>query len=268
MKILPHHTLTSLKDILKESGLLPSYKVRERLAARYLRGVGLEIGALHLPLKVPPGVTVKYVDLSSREQNIKKFPELIAKKIVETDYVENGFELFSIPDKSQNFVIANHVLEHASNPLQVLLNWGRTLTDNGKLFITIPLADKSFDKGRPLTSPAHLINDYKLCLEDRYEEFVELNREHYREWLSVSEPSIMAERGVNFHQLSEEDMVKRIEEMVGSSTEIHFHTFSDLSFAELLNNFVSNIVRNFQVLEIRKSRGGGECVALLGKLCS
>lgn len=260
-----HHTLTSLKDLLKESGLLPSYRVRERLAARYLKGVGLEIGALHLPLRVSPGVIVKYVDLSSREENIRKFPELIANKIVETDYVENGFELLSIPDKSHDFVIANHVLEHASNPLQVLLNWGRIMTDCGKFFVTVPLADKSFDKGRQLTSLDHIINDYRLCLDGRYEEFMQLNRVHYREWLTVSEPCIMSGRNADLPSVSEEVLAQRVEELVGISSEIHFHTFSEESFSELLNYFVSEIDGNFEVLAISMSRGSRECVAVLGK---
>ncbi|HEX5772990.1 MAG TPA: class I SAM-dependent methyltransferase, partial [Geomobilimonas sp.] len=171
-------------------------------------------------------------------------------------------------DKSQGFLIANHVLEHASNPFQVLINWGRILTDGGILFVTIPLAGKSFDKGRSLTSLAHFLNDYSLCLTGRHDEFAQLNRAHYREWLSFSEPCIMAERGLVSCRLSEEDTVKRIEEMAESSTEIHFHTFSIPSFAEFLQYFVANIDRNFQVLEIRKSRGGGECVAVLRRLCA
>ena len=35
---------------------------RRELAAHYLFGQGLEIGALHLPLAVPDDVVVKYVD--------------------------------------------------------------------------------------------------------------------------------------------------------------------------------------------------------------
>src|SRR5215212_7552941 len=36
--------------------------VREDAARRYLRGSGVEVGALHLPLRVPRTVTVRYVD--------------------------------------------------------------------------------------------------------------------------------------------------------------------------------------------------------------
>ncbi|MCP6623602.1 class I SAM-dependent methyltransferase, partial [Klebsiella pneumoniae] len=77
-----------------------------------------------------------------REENIRKFPELDAASIVPTDYLEDGFTLASIPDCSQDFVIANHVLEHASNPLQVLSNWARVLRPGGTLFITVPIGSR------------------------------------------------------------------------------------------------------------------------------
>jgi hypothetical protein len=35
---------------------------RRELSARYLFGEGVEIGPLHLPLAMPPGVKVSYVD--------------------------------------------------------------------------------------------------------------------------------------------------------------------------------------------------------------
>jgi hypothetical protein len=35
---------------------------RRELAVRYLFGKGLEIGPLHQPVAMPPGVTVSYVD--------------------------------------------------------------------------------------------------------------------------------------------------------------------------------------------------------------
>lgn len=267
MKVLLYRIMSHVKDILNESGLLPSYKVREKLAARHLKGAGLEIGALHLPLKVPAGVSVKYVDLSSREENISRFPELNAERIVVTDYLENGFELSGIPDNSQDFIIANHVLEHASNPFQVLLNWGRILKGGGRVFVTVPLVEKCFDRGRALTPLAHFDNDYRLCREGKFEEFTRCNSLHYREWLTISEPNIMSDRGLDSQPLPEGDMDKRIIELLDSSAEIHFHTFSEVSFAAFLNHFALHIDNSFELLEITKSRGGGECVAILGKLC-
>ncbi len=257
--------LVALKEMVKESGLFPSYTVRQRLAARYLCGTGLEIGALHRPLRVPSGVQVKYVDLVSKEENIQNHPELIKDKIVATDYIENGFELASIPESSQDFLIANHVLEHAPNPLQVLLNWSRVLREKGKMFVSVPIAEYCFDRGRPITTIEHFIKDHRLCNVGSISEFSALNKEHYREWLLVSEPAIMAERRVASPQLSENAMMNRIEQMADSSAEIHFHTFSAESFEVFCQHFVSSISMNCKVIELRKSRGGKEYIAVFQK---
>ena len=57
----------------------------------------------------------------------------------------------------------------------------------------------------------------------------------------------------------------RVEEMVEKSTEIHCHTFSEGSYGAFLRYFVAHIDRSFRILEIEKSRGGGEWLAILGK---
>jgi 2-polyprenyl-3-methyl-5-hydroxy-6-metoxy-1,4-benzoquinol methylase len=256
-----------LKELLKKSGLFPSFSARERLASRHLRGTGLEIGALHFPLRVPSHVTVKYVDIASREENIKAHTDVPGEQIVETDYLEDGFVLTSIPDQSQDFLIANHVLEHSSNPLQTLVNWSRVLREGGKLFITIPIAARCFDRERPLTTLEHLVQDYRLCLEVRSEEFSAANRSHFREWLSISDAEVLKTRGVD-GPLSEAELVRRVDDMVAKSTEIHYHTFSAASYSDLLTYFVEHIDRKHRVLEIRKSRGGGEWLAILQKTSS
>ena len=64
--------------------------------------------------------------------------------------IDDGFELATIPPDSQDFVIANHLLEHAPNPLQTLLNWHRVLKKNGILFMTLPNGARNFDQGRAL----------------------------------------------------------------------------------------------------------------------
>ena len=66
---------------------------RERLARKWLNGTGLEIGALHKPLKVSETVTVLYVDRVTRERSIEKFPELPAMDIVPVAIIDDGFDL-------------------------------------------------------------------------------------------------------------------------------------------------------------------------------
>ncbi|MSN24621.1 MAG: methyltransferase domain-containing protein [Geobacter sp.] len=251
---------------IKESGLLPSYKVRENLAKAYLRGEGVEIGALHLPLKVPGEARVRYVDLASRADNISRHPELPADKIVETDFVDDGFELAAMEQASHDFLIANHVLEHTPNPLQVLINWGRVLKPGGILFVSIPLAEKCFDKGRPITTLEHLIVDYEQCRSENRAAMELSNKEHYREWLSISTPAFLRERGQRAEYLDQAQLNAEVETFSSKSTEIHFHTFSKESFQKLLEYFVLHVDRSFVLKELRSSRGNRESVAVLQKI--
>jgi SAM-dependent methyltransferase len=260
------NALVKVKNALKESGILPSFKVRERLAARYLRGEGLEIGALHLPLNAPGNVIVKYVDIATREENIRRFPELDAARIVPTDYLENGFELRTIPDASQDFVIANHVLEHADNPLQVLLNWDRVIKPQGILMVTVPMADRCFDKGRVETTLEHFVEDYRLNQKGETATFRARNREHFAEWQRTAALNVVKLRGGEVMQQDDESIALQLGKMEqAEGIDIHYHTFSEASFRRLLDYFTAELDKTIRIMEMRKSRGGGEVVAIMKK---
>jgi SAM-dependent methyltransferase len=254
----------AIKSRIKKSGLLPSFTVRERLAAKYLRGTGLEIGALHFPLKVPDGVIVKYVDYSTREQNVSRFPELAASEIVETDYLENGFELASFPQSSQDFIIGNHVLEHAGNPIQVLLNWGRLLRPEGVLMVTVPVMDRCFDKGRQLTTLEHFVEDHRLLQKGEIAKFKERNLHHFAEIIQISEPNIRS-KGGRVPEVSEAYLRERLLQMAAAEQLDLHYTFSIDSFRDLMEYFVKYIGPDFSIIALRRSRGGAEVVAILKK---
>ena len=258
--------VAALTSGIKKSGLLPSFKVRERLAAKYLRGAGLEIGALHFPQRVPKGVVVRYVDYASREENIGKFPELDPSSIVVTDHIDNGFELASIPDRSQDFIIANHVLEHADNPIRVLLNWGRLLKPEGVLMVTVPVAERCFDKGRRQTTLEHLAEDHRLVAAGEHHRFRELNREHFIDFLKICIPNDIRIKGGRVPELSESAFATRLAELMASERpDLHFHTFSIESYRAFMEYFVTSGSPDFSIGEIRRSRGGAEVVAILIK---
>ena len=228
----------------------------------YLRGKGLEIGALHCPLPVPKGVQVQYVDQDSREESIKKFPELDPSKIVSPSYIDNGLALSSVPESSQDFVIANHVLEHASNPIQALEIWAKTLRKKGVLFVSVPLLERNFDVGRPITSIQHLFDDYLLCKKNAVNEFNQRNRSHYLEWLSICLVNIASARGTKYVVPDPISIESQIDQLVEGSGEVHFHTFTFESFKTLLSFFskeidhtvrVKKVVRNYvEVIGILK----------------
>lgn len=253
-------------DYIRESLIFPSYSARKRTSFRYLRGEGLEIGALQHPLEVSPGVVVKYVDYATREENVKKYPEIDSSRIVVTDHVGDGFELSCINPASQDFIIANHVLEHAPNPLQVLLNWRNALRTSGILFLTIPNADKSFDKGRMITTVEHIVEDYELVKAGEAQTFAARNREHYREFVDISIPNLKrVHRNLKTYRTEEEKNAYVDKLMRESSVDPHFHVFTKSSIHSIMHHLIDHYLPDMALREVVYSRSGYEYVLILEK---
>lgn len=231
--------------------------MRAQLAKRHLWGEGVEIGAMHHPLTPHSKMIVKYVDNTSLEDNLARFPQLLGRKLVSPDYIEDGFRLTSFTDNSQNFVIANHVLEHSPNPIGVLINWARVLRPGGSMLLTVPIAEFCFDRGRQETSLEHIREDYLVnsqLLNQR-------NLDHYIEWLAISEPAILTVNGKQPAMESESQRRERAKKMCRNNEEIHFHTFSVLSFHRFLELFCTEFDKRFKVAEVCDA--GREAITVL-----
>jgi SAM-dependent methyltransferase len=130
-----------------------------RLYAGYLSGRGIEIGALNAPLAVDPDVAkVTHADRLTTDELRQAFPDL--DDIVDVGLVSRAEDLSAIRDGSLDFIIANHVVEHLSNPLGALEVWRTKLRDGGILYMAFPGAAFCPDRTRPVTSTAHLLEDY------------------------------------------------------------------------------------------------------------
>lgn len=149
---------------------------RKKLAAAYLRGNGLEIGALDQPLPVPRRAHVIYVDRMTVPDLRRQYPELRSLALTAVDVVDDGERLASFPDESQEFVIANHFIEHCANPIAAIENHFRVLKPGGCLFMAAPDKRFTFDKFREITPLSHLWHDYEGCpdwtKEQHFEDFV------------------------------------------------------------------------------------------------
>jgi SAM-dependent methyltransferase len=256
--------IARLMTFLSEAVLFPSLSARKKLAFRYLHGTGLEIGALQHPLETPPGVTVRYVDYVTRDENILRYPHLDESRIVSTDLIDDGFELATIHDDSQDFVIANHLLEHAPNPLQTLLNWHRVLKKSGILFITLPNGTRNFDQGRRITPLEHIVEDYELVKKGDLEQFAQNNREHYREFVEISLPNLNRMR--QRRPMTEERKQEYLEKLVAEqSTDAHFHLFTRKSMKQLCAHLIAGYAGDLSLMETVRSRFGQEYVLILQK---
>ena len=191
---------------------------REELAVRYLRGEGLEIGALHRPLWVPHAERVRYVDFMSREELLSAWSDTYdrAPSVVETTDIDDGERLDTFADQSVDFVVANHLLEHAEDPVGALENWTRVLRPGGIIFLTLPDARYTFDARRPRTTVEHLLRDHR--------EGPEVSRaQHYREWAEIIEC------------LPQDQIPERIEQLASSQRREHFHVWELEGFLHLLS---------------------------------
>lgn len=190
---------------------------REDLARRYLCGEGIEIGALHRPLRLPRGTHVRYVDVMSRQELLEVHSSAVygnPRWIVETDVVDDGERLEKFEDGSLDFVIANHMLEHTEDPIGALSHLVRVLRSNGVLFLTLPDPRHTFDALRPRTSVEHLLRDHQ--------EGPHLSREeHYREWARIE-------------CLADARIDSRVAEFAEEGARHHFHVWELEDFLTLI----------------------------------
>ncbi|MDX9893650.1 MAG: glycosyltransferase [Patescibacteria group bacterium] len=192
------------------------------LANHYIKGQGIEIGALHNPLAINPNqAKVTYVDFKNKEELIKIYPEVPAAAIINPEIIAPADDLKPIGTASQDFVIANHLLEHLANPLKALAEFHRVLKpDNGILFLTVPNYQQTFDRHRDLTSLQHLENDYSATNESRKN----LDFIHYLNWMTkVNQTTDLAAATIQAREIRAKEYP------------IHFHTFSHNSLIKLFD---------------------------------
>jgi predicted SAM-dependent methyltransferase len=131
---------------------------RDLLANLYLEGEGVEIGALNSPLALPRRARARYVDYRDAETLREQYPGLDFKA---PDIVDDARTLATLPDSSQDFVIACHIIEHMEDPIGAIKTWLRVLKPGGVLFIAIPDRRFTFDFHRDVTEWAHMVRDHE-----------------------------------------------------------------------------------------------------------
>jgi SAM-dependent methyltransferase len=203
-------------QVIRKALALPA--LRRELANRYLRGSGIEIGALQKPLALPPEAKVQYVDRLTVEAARIEFSELGDIPLVTPTIITDAGTLASIPNDSYDFCVACNVIEHVRDPIGALRHWLRVLKPGGTLFLECPNHVNFMDKLRPVTPLDHLIADHV----DR-ESRGELDRQHYFECINSTHD-----------QLPELRRTEIAERYYATNYAVHFHTFDAVSFRDLL----------------------------------
>lgn len=202
----------------------PVALIQERLRnafRHYLKGNGIEVGALHFPLPVSdlPISSIKYVDRLTVAELKRHYPELGPVPLVTVDIVDDGEVLGKIENTSLDFIIGNHFIEHTRNPIATLDNWLQKLKPAGHIFMAVPDKRYTFDVARTLTPLAHLVADYPVSREHR----VAQDRGHFVEWATFVD------------KLSPPEIEARVDFLVNMDYSIHFHTFTLQSFLPIVN---------------------------------
>ncbi|VVB88186.1 Methyltransferase domain protein [uncultured archaeon] len=195
--------------------------IRQTIAQKYLKGEGIEIGALNNPLKLPHSVKVKYLDKYPFEKLKIHDPNFKTQECVNVDIFDDGEKLESLKDSSVDFVIANHFIEHCENPIKAFENMIRVIKSSGILFLSIPDKRFIFDRDRPITSMEHIIKDYNEG--PQYSK-----RLHYEEWVKYLGTSANLS-GVHYDDVSEE-----VDHLMKIDYSIHYHVWTQKEFLEYI----------------------------------
>ncbi len=200
-------------------------EARAEFAARYLFGEGLEIGALHQPLAIPAHARVSYVDRMKTDELRREYPELAEWDLTEVSVVDDGEKLATVAAESQDFIVANHFLEHTENPIGTIETHLSKLKPGGVLFYAVPDKRFTFDFRRPVTPIEEMVADY--------DEGPERSRaEHYDQWVQlVIAEDLAASAGA---ALSDEELLLKARELEAAAYSIHMHVWTQAEFLRLI----------------------------------
>jgi SAM-dependent methyltransferase len=195
------------------------------LLTRFLNGSGVELGPGHHPMPIPfPGVAVQYVDRWQPEENLALFTNLEAgATFPKPDIVANldVDRLSALPDASQDFVIASHLLEHLADPLTQIGEIHRVLKAGGVVLIFLPDRRHTFDRKRSATPLAHLVADYRdrvtVVSDEHIEDYLRKTDVWDPTWTPEQEREqfeLNRQRSIHVHCWSEDEFLPVVEHTI------------------------------------------------------
>lgn len=204
-------------ESIDAAALTDAMAVREALAAS-LTGFGLEIGAGASPFPIPPRCRVMYGDRLTYEQLCAEpYPGQRLCDLVIPDILTDFDTVENVADESLDFLIACHVIEHTRDPIGSIAAAWRKLKPGGRLVLVVPDKERTFDRDRPVTPLAHLIEDH--AAPDRRRDYA-----HYEEFYRLAMP------------IPEFAFADEVARHFVEGYAIHYHVWTHDSFADMLDH--------------------------------
>jgi SAM-dependent methyltransferase len=137
-------------------------------------------------------------------------------------------DLSCIADKSYDFILSSHNLEHFANPVKALNEWKRVTRPGGALILVLPNYNRTFDHRRTPTTVDHMFEDFE-------QNTPETDLSHVPEILEKHDLSLdpLAGSPEEFHRRSLDNFNNRC---------LHHHVFNEANGRELLTRCGMNVV--------------------------
>jgi len=129
------------------------------LAHELLDGLaGLEIGAAAYN---PFGLRTRNVATREGHEFYAEEQRAMGVEPARVDIWASG-DRIPVPDRSEDFVLSSHVLEHLPNVMAAFLEWDRIVRHSGYVYMIVPLKGAlPQDADRELTPLAHFVQCYR-----------------------------------------------------------------------------------------------------------
>jgi len=138
---------------------MPHVIKEHRLAHELLDGLtGLEIGA----------ATYNPFGLQTRNVTLREGYDFYAGEQQRLGVEAPGVDIWApadaipVADRSEDFVLSSHVVEHLPNLVTAFVEWDRIVRDGGYVFMIVPLQNAlKADSSRELTPLEHFVDDFR-----------------------------------------------------------------------------------------------------------
>jgi len=242
-------------------GSLSRNRKRRVLAGIDRNGVGLEIGPSHDPIAPKrDGFNVHVIDHASREELLVKYEKhgLALDRIEEVDFVWHGESYLELTKHPHyyDWIIASHLIEHTPDLIAFLVDCDSILKDEGVLSLVIPDKRFSFDRFRPITGLARVIDAHfgaqRIHTAGAVAEYF-LNvasKSHQLAWTE----STRGEYGFIHDAQYARDMIREVRDK-GSYLDIHNWCFTPHSFRLIVNDLHVLGFTNLREVDFHSTEG-------------